>query len=179
MSKHFRVEARLAPGEVVAGPEVEHRFVRVLRAKIGATFVVCDAAGLLWRARVAALAPFALEVVGTADAPDRNPTRALEVWLPLLKGGRSDDLVRQLTELGATRIVPYASRFAVVRLDAARARDRHARMQAIAREAGNQCGRTLLPEVMMPVDGLPSIGPDAFLWEGGGAAAREVLAGGV
>ncbi|MFO0749389.1 MAG: RsmE family RNA methyltransferase [Myxococcota bacterium] len=176
MSKHFRVPEVLGVGARVAVDG--HRFVRVLRARAGSTFTVCDGAGALWQARVTGLEPFALDVVGPAAAPDRNPSVELEVWVPLLKGGRTDDLVRQLTELGATRIVPFASRHAVVRLDAARAADRHQRMQAIVREAGNQCGRTLLPEVAAPVDGLPSAGPGAFLWEGGGAPAREVLAGG-
>lgn len=175
----MRVEGALAPGDAVTGPAVEHRFGRVLRARVGATFPVCDADGRVWEARVTSLSPVTLEVVGPALVPDRNPRGALEVWVPLLKGGRTDDLVRQLTELGATRIVPYAGRFSVVRLDAARARERHARFAAIAREAGNQCGRTALPEVVAPVDGLPTTGPGAFLWEGGGAPVGEVLSGGV
>lgn len=177
MSKHFRVAEALDLGASVTVDG--HRFVRVLRARVGSTFTVCDARGALWEARVMALEPFALEVVARASAPDRNPSVELEAWVPLLKGGRTDDLVRQLTELGVTRIAPYASRRAVVRLDAAKARERHQRMQAIAREAGNQCGRTLLPEVLAPVDGLPAIGPGAFLWEGGGEPVREVLAHGV
>jgi len=155
-----------------------HRFVRVLRARVGATFTVCDASGVVWEAVVSAIEPFVLEVVGLAAAPDRNPSVALEVWVPLLKGGRTDDLVRQLTELGVTRIAPYASRHAVVKLEAGKVADKHERMRAIVREAGNQCGRTLLPEVLAPIIGIPTIspaGPAAFLWEGGGAPAREVL----
>jgi len=179
VSKHVRVDGALGPGALVSGPAIEHRFGRVLRARAGALHAVCDEVGRVWTTRVVGTSPVVLEVLGEAAVPERNPTRPLEVWVPLLKGGRTDDLVRQLTELGATRIVPFASRFGVVRLDAARARERHARFVTIAREAGNQCGRTALPEVVTPVDGLPGEGPGAFLWEGGGGPAREVLGAGV
>src|SRR5262245_52837548 len=154
MSKYFRVEARLAPGAMV--PLEAHRFLTVLRLGVGDAIVLCDPDGVLFDARIAVTSPPTAEVIGLAASPQRNAKTPLEVWVPLLKGGKTDDLVRQLTELGATRIVPFSSRHAVVRLDAKKAADKRVRFAAIASAACDQCGRTDLPEVVLPVDGMPS-----------------------
>lgn len=173
MSKYFRVDLELAPGAVV--PLDAHRFVTVLRLGIGDQVVLCDSNGALFEARLTHSDPLMAEVLGPAPSPSRNPSSPLEVWLPLLKGGKTDDLVRQLTELGATRIIPFSSRNSVVRLDAKKAAERRDRFASIAREACNQCGRTDLPDIATPLDGLPPAGPGAFLWEGGGAPALATL----
>jgi len=174
MSKYFRVDLDLAAGAVV--PLDAHRFLTVLRLGKGDTIVLCDPRGALFEARLVSVDPLLAEIVGPAASPPRNPSAPLEVWLPLLKGGKTDDLVRHLTELGATRIVPFSSRNSVARLDGKKAADRRDRFANIAREACNQCGRTDLPEVVTPVDDLPRTGPGAFLWEGGGASALPTLA---
>jgi 16S rRNA (uracil1498-N3)-methyltransferase len=173
MSKYFRVDVALRTGEEV--PLEAHRFLSVLRLGVGDELVLCDPEGALHRATITGVRPLVARIEGPHDAPERNPRAPLEVWLPLLKGGRSDELVRQLTELGATRIVPFSSRFAVVRLEGRKASERQRRFEAIAREACNQCGRTELPEIAPPHDGLPQMGPGAFLWEGGGEAALEAV----
>lgn len=173
MSKYYRCDEPLTPGAEVTLPG--HRFVRVLRAKVGDGLTLCDPTGALWSARIAALEPFRVLAIARHEGPQREAAHPLEVWVPLLKGGRTDDLVRQLTELGATRIVPFASARAVVRFDAHKAIERQARFANIAREAAQQCGRTVVPEVARPFVGVPTIGPGVFLWEEGGAPARDAL----
>ncbi|HRE89441.1 MAG TPA: RsmE family RNA methyltransferase, partial [Myxococcota bacterium] len=65
----------------------------------------------------------------------------------------------------------------VVRLDDKRAAERQKRMQAIADEACQQCGRTDRPTVARYAEHLPSSGPGAFLWEeGGGSPTHGALA---
>lgn len=171
MSKYFRVDDELVTGAVVGLDP--HRFGAVLRVRAGDALVLCDRAGALFDAVVRD--GLVAEIVGRAKAPERNPTSPLEVWLPLLKGGKSDDLVRQVTELGATRIVAFSSKNSVVQLEAKKAGERRERFTTIAREACNQCGRTDVPEVAI-VDGLPREGPGAFLWEVGGEPALKTLA---
>jgi 16S rRNA (uracil1498-N3)-methyltransferase len=174
VSKYFRIDERLeVGGEVALDP---HRFERVLRVRVGERLTVCDREGCLYVLEIEALSPPRARALGPVEGPDRNPRGELEVWVPLLKGGRTDDLVRQLTELGATRIVPFSSRHSVVRLESAKAAERARRFAQIAEEAGNQCGRTRLPEVVPPVDGLPIAGPGVFLWEGeAGHGVTEAL----
>ncbi len=178
MSRYFRVDEELAPGvEIALEPQ---RFERVLRVRVGDHLTLCGPSGRLFEVEVITARPPTARVVAAGHEPDRNPRRSLEVWVPMLKGGRTDDLVRQLTELGATRIVPFSSSHAVVRLEASKVDERRRRFAQIAEEAGNQCGRTLLPEVSAPIDGLPSVGGGLFLWEGfaesGGTTLREALA---
>lgn len=172
MSKHFHVKEHLALGAVVsldAG-----RFVRVLRMKIGDHCILCDATGQLFGVAIRSIDPCEAEVIETIVDPGRDAVRDVEIWLPLLKGGRSDDLVRQLSELGVARIVPFQGRHAVVVLDTKRANERRIRFQAIAAEAANQCGRLKIPEVLAPTTQLPAVGPGAFFWEVGGRDVSEL-----
>lgn len=177
MSKHFRVEEELEVGAVT--PLDARRFATVLRLGVGDALRLCDRRGRVFACRVASLeasrGEMMAEVLAEVPGLGADPETELTVWVPLLKGGKTDDLVRQVTELGATRIAPYSSRHSVVRLDAKKARERQARFAEIAAQACNQCGRTALPEVVVPVDHLPRTGPGIFLWEGGGAPIADAL----
>ena len=108
--------------------------------------------------------------------PSADLQGRLEVWAPLLKGGKTDDLVRQLTELGATSIVCFEATRSVARLAPAKVAGRVARWETIAQEATRQCGRVEVPTVAHCPQ-LPDDGPGVYLWEDGGASASEVLGG--
>ncbi len=72
-------------------------------------------------------------------------------WIQgVAKGDKMDAIVRDATELGATRFVPVLTAFSVVKLDVARGEARAARWGRIAREAARQCGRGDVPEVLAP-----------------------------
>lgn len=174
MSRHHRLGAALAPGAtVVVEGGAAHHLERVLRVRVGARFVGVGVAGEAHEVEVVALAPLTVRV-GDSVALGADPVGSLEVWVPLLKGGRTDDLVRQLTELGASRVVPWSGAHSVVRLDAKRARSRVERWRAIAREATSQCGRLTVPEIA-DVAGLPDAGPGVFFWVDADAPARDAL----
>jgi 16S rRNA (uracil1498-N3)-methyltransferase len=86
-------------------------------------------------------------------------------WIQgLAKGDKMDGIVRDATELGATRLVPAVTAFSVVKLDDARGAARTLRWERIAREAARQCGRGDAPEVLRPCDwraALASAGDEA------------------
>jgi len=86
--------------------------------------------------------------VGEVTAP-ALPRVTLAQGLP--KGDKLDMIVRQATELGVARIVPFAAERSVVRLDAAKAVSRADRWRRIAEEAAKQSQRTEVPEVLVPV----------------------------
>jgi 16S rRNA (uracil1498-N3)-methyltransferase len=65
----------------------------------------------------------------------------------LAKGEKMDDVVRQATELGVSRIIPFAAERSVVRLDGAKAAARVERWRRIAGEAAKQAQRIDLPSV--------------------------------
>lgn len=181
MSKLFRLDRVLAPGEPLTplglGQVVAldpHRFGRVLRLVAGETLTLVDPTGAAFVARALGGDPPRVEVTALSARPSANPRRPLEVWVPLLKGGKAEDLVRPLIELGATHIVPFSCKRSVVRLDKARALERQKRMQAIADEACQQCGRADSPTVLAWVDHLPKSGPGVFLWEEGGGGGESL-----
>ncbi len=145
---------RVSPHALVADVETpvleereRHHFERVLRVRHGDALTVGDGAGR-WRQCVMG-SP--LEVVGEIVFEPR-PEPEVAVGFAVLKGGRSDRVVRQLTELGVDRIVPFVAERSVVRLNGSRAQRVGQRWRRVAREAVMQCRRSWLPAIELVVD---------------------------
>jgi 16S rRNA (uracil1498-N3)-methyltransferase len=174
-----RVDRLLQAGERVSlEGSARHHLVVVLRAKLGDHVTLVDVAGVRWSGRIVEVAPLGIEVLKVDDSPSANPVGHLEVWVPLLKGGRTDDLVRQLTELGAGSLRCYVASRSVARLEPSKIDKRVGRWQTIAAEATRQCGRTDVPIVSFSRS-LPERGPGVYFWEEGGAPAATALSEGV
>jgi 16S rRNA (uracil1498-N3)-methyltransferase len=88
--------------------------------------------------------------VGPSREARIKATRPVTWIQGVAKGDKMDAIVRDVTELGATRFVPALTAFAVVKLDVARGAARRDRWERIAREAARQCGRGDAPEVVRP-----------------------------
>lgn len=65
----------------------------------------------------------------------------------LAKGEKMDDIVRQTTELGVYRIVPFAAERSVVKLEGSKALAREQRWRRVAAEASKQSQRADMPHV--------------------------------
>ncbi|HEY8089170.1 MAG TPA: RsmE family RNA methyltransferase [Polyangiaceae bacterium] len=163
----------LAPGERRLEGALAHYLGRVLRLQAGDAFVAFDPATAreadavtVWTDHDAVTVRFGPLRESTARA-----TRGITFVQGLAKGDKCDAVVRDATELGATRIVVATTRRSVVRLDAARAQERQARWARIAQEAARQCGRSDAPLVDAPcpwTEALASVPGDASrfcLWE--------------
>jgi 16S rRNA (uracil1498-N3)-methyltransferase len=173
----------LAPGERRLDGAVARYLAHVLRLRAGDTFVAFDpatgseaSAVMVWAEHDAVTVRFNDLREGAARA-----NRPL-VWLQALaKGHKCDAIVRDATELGATRIVVVPTARSVVRLDEARSAERQARWARIAQEAARQCGRSDPPTVETPRAWGDALGrvPDDMarfcLWEG----AADTLAPGL
>lgn len=79
--------------------------------------------------------------------PAVRPARGITLIQGIGKGDKMDAIVRDATELGATRIVPVICARSVAKPDAARA----SRWRRIAVEAARQCGRGDVPAITAPV----------------------------
>jgi 16S rRNA (uracil1498-N3)-methyltransferase len=133
----------------VLAADDHHHLSRVLRLPPGALVTVSDGHGRWLPCRLGATPALAPEGEVVADP---RPTPAVTVGFALVKGERPELVVQKLTELGVDRIAPFVAARSVVRWDAAKA-DRHAgRLSQIARQAGMQCRRTWLPEVLPLAD---------------------------
>jgi len=148
------------PGICTLTPEASSYVVRVHRLGAGGRFIAFDPERALEAdaelievnrtsatARVEALRPAAL-----------RPERQVTVIQCVSKADKLDAIVRDATELGATRIIPAIAERSVTRPDAARAE----RWRRIAIEAARQCGRGDAPAIDVPVKlaaSLPKLSP--------------------
>jgi 16S rRNA (uracil1498-N3)-methyltransferase len=141
--------ADLATGERQLDAATAHYVGRVLRLRSGDAFVAFDpATGREADARAhlveAGAVTVRIDVLRPGAAPDGQDV----TWIQALaKADKCDAVVRDATELGATRIIVAITKRSVVRLDDDRAASRAARWARIAREATRQCGRSHAPAV--------------------------------
>jgi 16S rRNA (uracil1498-N3)-methyltransferase len=159
--------ADLSAGDRTLGGSLAHYVLRVLRMRAGDAFVAFDpSTGLeadasilpsstsgsgTGPARGSGIGSGSGETVGVRLGALREGAvrdcRSV-IWVQgLTKGNKCDAIVRDATELGASRIVIAAARRSVVRLDRARAAERAERWARIAREAARQCGRSTAPRI--------------------------------
>ena len=123
---------------------------RVLRLRSG------DAAEIILRgarhaARAVEITPeralFRLEEA----LPTTEPRLRVTLFQGLPKGDKLELIVQKAVELGAAAVVPVEMSRCVARMDPKQASRRQERWQRIAREAGKQAGRCLIPEVGAPI----------------------------
>lgn len=131
-------------GDLVALTAADrHHLRRVLRLAVGADVEVADGVG--------SSATGTLEDDGVrlgSDVVTTSPSSPrITVVQALAKGRKLDDVVRQVTELGADRVVPIAAERSVVRLAGDRAHRAVDRWRAVARAASEQARRPHRPEV--------------------------------
>jgi 16S rRNA (uracil1498-N3)-methyltransferase len=142
----------LGPGERRLEGAVAHYLARVLRLRAGNTFVAFDPATAR-EADATALTsdgPTFTVRFGPLREGTTRAAREIAFVQGLAKGDKCDAVVRDATELGATRILVAVTRRTVVKLDAARAVERQARWARIAQEASRQSGRSDTPRVDAP-----------------------------
>ncbi len=124
--------------------EQQHYLSRVLRLRSGDRFLALLDSGIAWLAK---LEEETAELLEPQEVKSELPLNVTLV-LSLPKGSGFDDVVRQVTELGVSRIVPVMSDRTVLKPSA----NRHDRWQRIAGEATEQSERSQSPTVEEPID---------------------------
>jgi 16S rRNA (uracil1498-N3)-methyltransferase len=147
----------------------------VLRMGVGAELLLFDGQSGEWLGRISEATKKRMTLA--VDRRTRRPEDIPDVWLAFapVKRAQTDWLVEKATELGAARLIPVMTQRTVaerVRLD---------RLESIAIEAAEQCGRTRLPEIGEPVS-LKQLLDDRhasrtlyFADEGGGEPAADAF----
>jgi 16S rRNA (uracil1498-N3)-methyltransferase len=117
----------------------------VLRLGVGAELLVFDGLSGEWLARIteAAQKRMALSI----ERKTREPESIPDVWLVFapIKRAQTDWLVEKATELGVARLVPVMTQRTIAE------RVRTERLESIAIEAAEQCGRTRVPQILAPM----------------------------
>jgi 16S rRNA (uracil1498-N3)-methyltransferase len=117
----------------------------VLRMGEGAGLLLFDGHSGEWLARIAEAGKKQMTLA--VERRTRGPESIPDVWLafaPVKRQG-TDWLVEKATEVGAARLIPVMTKRTVAE------RVRLERLEAIAIEAAEQCGRTVLPQIAEPL----------------------------
>jgi len=117
----------------------------VMRLREGAELLLFDGVSGEWLARVAEVGKRRMTL--SVERRVREVEAMPDLWLAFapVKRGPVEFLVEKATELGIARLLPVVTKRTVVE------RVKLERLQAIAIEAAEQCGRTLVPEIAEPV----------------------------
>jgi 16S rRNA (uracil1498-N3)-methyltransferase len=117
----------------------------VLRLGQGAQLLLFDGRSGEWLARIAQTGRKSMTLA--VERRTRGAETIPDVWLAFapVKRNQTDWLVEKATELGAARLLPVITRRTIVE------RVKLERLQAIAIEAAEQCGRTVLPLISEPL----------------------------
>src|SRR5438876_3526963 len=170
------VRQKLSDGATVPLDSSEVNYLgNVLRLGEGAELLLFDGRSGEWLARISAAGRKRMTL--TDEQKTREPETVPDVWLAFapVKRAKTDWLVEKATELGAARLIPVMTRRTVAE------RVKLERLESIAIEAAEQCGRTRLPEIAEPVGLKPLLaGSDPtrrlyFADEGGGQAAADAF----
>jgi 16S rRNA (uracil1498-N3)-methyltransferase len=149
----------------------------VLRKGEGDELLVFDGRSGEWLARIAEAGKKWMTLAIERRTREAETLPDLTLAFAPVKRSQTDWLVEKATELGVARLQPVTTRRTIaerVRLD---------RLEAIAVEAAEQCGRTVLPEILepMPLDRFVKMSGQHPLYfadeQGGEPIARAIEPG--
>ena len=152
--RRFKIDGRAINqnSAVITGSDANH-IVNVLRLKAGGRVVLFDGAGREYAAVIAEIrrAEVRLSIEARRRCQVESPLQ-LTVAQGFLKDKKMDTLIRQLTELGIRRWIPYFGARSVPRPDTQRLAKRMNRWRKIADEALKQCRRAQSPKIETAAD---------------------------
>jgi 16S rRNA (uracil1498-N3)-methyltransferase len=139
-------DARVGSTVEVTGDEAHHA-VAVRRLRVGELVVLTDGRGRSVTVTVASTGKrvFAATVETVDDQPTPEPSVTVVQAIP--KGDRGELAVEMLTEVGVSRIVPWAAARSVAVWKGERGAKSVTRWRSTAREAAKQARRSWFPEV--------------------------------
>jgi 16S rRNA (uracil1498-N3)-methyltransferase len=165
----FFAPAAGAPGDVVKLPDDEAgHLTRVLRLSTGARVRAFNGRGAEFEAVVAAAGKDGVRLrIGEPCAPAAESRIAITLAQAVLKGDKMDDVVRDAVMMGVAALQPIITARTEITIAALARGHRHERWERIAVSSAKQCGRALVPPILVPcvfplspsshlVNGLPS-----------------------
>ena len=117
----------------------------VLRLKEGAELLLFDGNSGEWLGRITEVQRKKMSL--SIERQTRQAEVVPDVWLAFapVKRAQTDWLIEKATELGVAKLIPVITRRTVAE------RVKLERLQAIAIEAAEQCGRTRMPDIAEPL----------------------------
>lgn len=155
--------------EVTLSPSETHHLMRVLRLPLGDRVEISDGHGRIFAAEISHLEPTAarLRLLMELDAVLESELQ-ITLGLALVRSESFDLIVRQVTEMGITRLLPFLSARSLIRPEGWK-KNRQSRWLRLAQGALKSSQRKTLPEILDPVDFLEVLeGPEdlkLMFWE--------------
>lgn len=143
----FFVNLKLKRGILeISDKEIFHQLKNVLRKRVGERIILLDGSG---KEGIAEIKKFSKEKIGLEILEIRENKREPEVFVCLfcsiLKKANFEFVVQKATEIGVKEIVPIICKNTVkLGLNLKR-------LEKIAKEASEQCGRGILPKILTPM----------------------------
>ena len=136
----------LGEGALIAldGPQANY-LGNVLRMGEGAELLLFNGVSGEWLARVAEAGRKRMTLAVEQQTRPLEAVPDVTLAFAPVKRAQTDWLIEKATELGAARLQPVITQRTIVE------RVKLERLQAIAIEAAEQCGRTMLPEIAEPM----------------------------
>ncbi len=158
--------------EALIEGDTARQICKVLRLKEGDPITLLNGSGGVFEAVIAAVSPRAIKarIINTQHGVN-EPTLRLVLASCLPKSDRIEHIVQKCTELGISEMIMVSSERTVVRLDDSGQAKRLERLNKIAIEAAEQCGRSVVPKLsgVIEFDELIKSAPDYDLalvgWE--------------
>lgn len=91
--------------------------------------------------------------IGKREGPLRSNEMPVNVTIAcgLPKGDKLELIVQKGTELGVSSIIPFEAERSIVKWDSKKGDKKVERLKKIAKEAAEQCHRTIVPDVSIPL----------------------------
>ena len=150
MHRFYAEESQIRNGTAVLSADDSRHAVRVLRLQRGQEAEII-AGGRRYRAVLADAFENAASFSLLDQLPTTEPALRITLFQGLPKADKMEWIIQKAAEIGISEVVPVRMARCVVRLDEKDAERKTERWRRIAREAGKQSGRCLIPEVSRPL----------------------------
>lgn len=152
MPRFFVTSENISDNIITVTGEDAHHISKVLRATVGEKLDVCDMANNLYSCVISAITAEAV-TLHICDVSQNNtePPYKATLLMALPKGDKMEYIIQKAVETGVTEIIPFSSSRCVCKLDSKGGEKKRERWQKIAKNAAEQCGRGMIPQVLSPI----------------------------
>jgi len=126
--------------------DIAHQLTHVLRVKPGQEIILCNGQGKETKAKISEMGRGMLTVQrGEIFSSIAEPSRAVTLYVALLKGEHFELIAEKATEIGVVALIPLITRRTI------KLNFKWDRVQKIMKEAAEQSGRGIIPFISEPL----------------------------
>jgi 16S rRNA (uracil1498-N3)-methyltransferase len=149
--RFFAAPEQFSGNEIILSPAETHHLTRVLRLSQGAQVEIFDGQGKEYEARIIAFEDQGARLQLLSEHPGLGESPlSITLGLALARSDTFDLAIRQATEMGVNKFIPFFSERSIVKPESW-SHSRLGRWERLARETLKSSQRRLLPRIELPV----------------------------